>query len=60
MKKENCKIEDTLPELGEVVKHEKSHGTVAYTSSQGHICDVINCEINQNPRKLWIDERKTK
>jgi hypothetical protein len=53
-------VDDTLPEIDKWVSHEKSHGSVSYTSSQGHICNTINCEINQNPHKLWIEARLTK
>ena len=34
------------------VQHEDSHGNYYWTSSTGHRCDMLNCEINQNPRSI--------
>jgi Zn-finger protein len=41
-----------MQEIENYVPHEASHGNWYWTSSQGHICDTRNCEINQNPRSL--------
>jgi hypothetical protein len=46
-------METTLPKITEWISHEEKHGHVSYSASQGHICDVLNCEINQSPRSMF-------
>lgn len=36
----------------EYVPHQESHGNYYWTSSTGHRCDMLNCEINKNSRSL--------
>ena len=46
-------MEHILPEEPtDYVPHEDSHGNYYWTSSTGHRCDMLNCEINKNPRSL--------